>query len=47
MTHASVPVDELEKLGITDKLIRLSVGVETASDLISDLDQALKFASEE
>lgn len=42
MTHASVPEDEREKLGITDQLIRLSIGLETENDLIADLDQALK-----
>jgi len=41
MTHASVPVEEREKLGISDTLIRLSVGIEAVDDLISDLDQAL------
>ena len=42
MTHASVPEDERERLGINDQLIRLSVGLETDKDLIADLDQALK-----
>ncbi|MDE1151672.1 MAG: PLP-dependent aspartate aminotransferase family protein [Micavibrio sp.] len=41
MTHASVPKDQREKLGISDGLIRLSVGIESADDLISDLDEAL------
>ena len=41
MTHASVPLDQREKLGITDNLIRLSVGIESLKDLIHDLDQAL------
>ncbi|CAL1682197.1 unnamed protein product [Lasius platythorax] len=41
MTHASVPEDERIKLGITDKLIRLSVGLETEQDIIADLEQAL------
>lgn len=41
MTHASIPPDERVKLGIMDNLIRLSVGVEDADDLIRDLDQAL------
>lgn len=44
MTHASVPDNEREQLGITDQLIRLSVGLETDKDLIADLDQALKAA---
>jgi cystathionine beta-lyase/cystathionine gamma-synthase len=41
MTHASIPRAEREKVGITDGLIRLSIGIESASDLIADLDQAL------
>lgn len=41
MTHASVPRDVREAGGVTDNLIRLSVGVENAEDLIADLDQAL------
>ncbi len=41
MTHASVPREAREKLGITDGLIRLSVGIEDAQDLIDDLRRAL------
>ena len=41
MTHASVPAEERAKLGISDTLIRLSVGIEAIDDLIADLDQAL------
>lgn len=41
MTHASVPREEREKVGIVDSLIRLSVGVEDAEDLVADLKQAL------
>jgi cystathionine gamma-synthase len=41
MTHASIPRAEREKVGIFDSLVRLSVGIEAASDLIADLDQAL------
>lgn len=41
MTHASVAKEEREKIGITDTLIRLSVGIENTKDLISDLDKAL------
>ena len=41
MTHASIPELEREKIGITDSLIRLSVGIEDIEDLISDLAQAL------
>ena len=42
MTHASVPLENREKLGIHDNLIRLSVGIETQEDLLKDLDAALK-----
>ncbi|XP_042872658.1 cystathionine gamma-lyase-like isoform X2 [Penaeus japonicus] len=42
MTHASVPKEDRDKLGITDGLIRLSCGLEGTDDLIKDLDQALK-----
>jgi len=41
MTHASVPADKRESLGITDGLIRVSVGIEDVEDIIEDLDQAL------
>lgn len=41
MTHAGVPEEDLERLSITDKLIRLSTGVENHEDLIWDLNQAL------
>ena len=41
MTHASIPVEERQKNGLADTLIRLSVGVEDAEDLIADLEQAL------
>lgn len=40
MTHASVPKEEREKIGLTDTLIRLSVGIEDSEDLIEDLSQA-------
>lgn len=46
MTHASVPEDQRKVLGINDALIRLSVGLEDADDLIEDLKQALKAAFE-
>jgi len=42
MTHAAIPKKEREKSGIVDSLIRLSVGIEDADDLIIDLEQALK-----
>ena len=41
MTHASVPEVERNRLGITDGLVRVSVGIEDVEDLIEDLDQAL------
>lgn len=41
MTHAAIPAKERQKVGIVDSLIRLSVGVEDAEDLINDLKQAL------
>ena len=41
MTHASIPREEREKSGVVDSLIRLSVGIEDADDLISDLDKAM------
>lgn len=40
MTHASIPKNEREKIGITDSLIRVSVGIENVEDLIGDLDNA-------
>lgn len=41
MTHASVPAETRARLGISDTLIRLSVGIESKEDLIADLEQAL------
>jgi cystathionine gamma-lyase len=41
MTHASVPPEARAKLGISDSLVRLSVGIEDAADLVADLRQAL------
>ena len=41
MTHASIPEDKRKEIGITDDLVRLSVGVEDADDLIADIEQAL------
>ncbi|HLH31631.1 MAG TPA: PLP-dependent transferase, partial [Terriglobia bacterium] len=43
MTHASVPPEERARLGITDGLVRISVGIEDVEDLIADLEKA--FAS--
>jgi cystathionine gamma-lyase len=44
MTHASVAKEERERIGITDGLVRLSVGIEDVDDLIGDLEYALSFA---
>jgi cystathionine gamma-lyase/cystathionine beta-lyase/cystathionine gamma-lyase/homocysteine desulfhydrase len=43
MTHASVPAEERQRLGITDGLVRLSVGIEDVADLIADLDKAFSY----
>jgi len=40
-THASIPAEVREKIGITDRLIRLSVGIEDAEDIIADLERML------
>lgn len=42
MTHASIPAEERRKIGVSDALVRISVGIENAEDLITDLDQALE-----
>ena len=42
MTHASIPAETRARIGISDGLVRLSVGVEAADDLIADLEQALR-----
>ena len=41
MTHAAIPKEDREKSGVVDSLIRLSVGIEDAEDLMEDLNQAL------
>jgi cystathionine gamma-lyase len=41
MTHASIPEDQRDRLGISDSLVRLSIGIEDGDDLIADLEQAL------
>jgi len=43
MTHASMPADVRERIGITDGLVRLSVGIEDVEDIMADLDQALLY----
>ena len=47
MTHASIPREERLKVGLTDSLIRLSVGIEDVDDLIADLDAALALIGNE
>lgn len=42
MTHAAIPAEERQKLGISDALCRLSVGIEDIDDLLQDLAQALE-----
>lgn len=44
MTHSLIPAEERAKMGITDGLIRLSVGIEDVEDILDDLDTALSFA---
>ena len=44
MTHASIEEKERVSLGVTENLIRISIGLENPEDLISDLDQALRAA---
>ena len=41
MTHASVPEEIRNEIGVVDGLVRLSVGIETLDDLVADLDTAL------
>lgn len=47
MTHASIPAERRKELGITDGLIRISVGIEDADDLIDDLKFALSNKQEQ
>lgn len=47
MTHASIPVEIREQVGITENLIRLSVGIEDKEDIIKDLSEAITFSREE
>jgi cystathionine beta-lyase/cystathionine gamma-synthase len=42
MTHASIPEDKRKEIGITDDLVRLSVGIEDIDDLLSDIEQAFR-----
>ena len=42
MTHASVPQEQRTRLGITDGLVRISVGIEDVDDILADLDRAFQ-----
>ena len=44
-SHAMISAEHRQKMGVTDQLIRLSVGIENADDLIADLEQALAVLS--
>lgn len=46
MTHASIPYETRQKVGITDGLIRLSIGIENSDDILSDIAQAIKESEE-
>ncbi len=46
MTHAAIPYEIRQKVGITDNLIRLSVGIEDKEDLINDLKESLEASKE-
>ena len=41
MTHASIPYETRQKVGITDSLIRLSIGIENIDDILADLEYAI------
>ena len=45
MTHASIPAEERRKAGLSDGLVRLSVGIEHADDLVEDVRRALEKAA--
>ena len=46
MTHASIPYEIRQKVGITDELIRLSIGIENIDDILADISQAIKESEE-
>ena len=46
MTHASIPYETRQKVGITDGLIRISIGIESIDDILTDLNQAIEKAGE-
>lgn len=41
-THSAIPPDMREEVGVNEKLLRLSVGIESADDIINDLEQAMR-----
>ncbi|MBK5246746.1 MAG: PLP-dependent transferase, partial [Peptostreptococcaceae bacterium] len=41
-THAAIPKEIREKIGVNEKLLRISVGIEDAQDIINDLEQAMR-----
>jgi cystathionine beta-lyase/cystathionine gamma-synthase len=43
MTHSTIPKEVRERIGITESLVRLSVGIEDVDDIVADLDQALLY----
>ena len=43
MTHSSMPKEMRDRVGITDGLVRLSVGIEDVEDIVNDIDQALLY----
>jgi cystathionine beta-lyase/cystathionine gamma-synthase len=43
MTHSSIPKEMRDRIGITESLVRLSVGIEDVEDIIADIDQALLY----
>ncbi len=46
MTHAAIPYEVRQRVGITDGLIRLSVGIESIDDILADLEQAIAESEE-
>ena len=46
MTHAAIPYEVRQRVGITDGLIRLSIGIESIDDILADLDQAIAESEE-
>ena len=46
MTHAAIPAEVREKVGITDGLIRLSVGIEDKDDILADVEDAITASRE-